>query len=110
MVDVYIDEKFVGTVESAKDFIAAIKDERRKNKLPSCLNIEFDKEFNEVYIHLSTGRARRPLIIVENGVPKLTPEIMGKLEKNEMTFKDLIEKGIAEYLDANEEENAYVSL
>lgn len=110
MVDVYIDEKFVGTAESAKEFVAAIKEERRKGKLPSCLNVEFDKEFNEVYIHLSTGRARRPLIIVENGISKLTPEIANKLEKNEMTFKDLVEKGIIEYLDANEEENAYVAL
>lgn len=110
MVDVYIDEKFIGTVDNAKDFVAAIREERRKGKLPSCLNIEYDKEFNEVYIHLSTGRARRPLIVVENGAPKLTPEMIAKLEKNELTFKDLVEKGVIEYLDANEEENAYVAL
>lgn len=110
MVDVYIDEKFVGTVDNAKEFAASIREERRKGKLPSCINVEFDKEFNEVYIHLSTGRARRPLIVVENGVSKLTPEIVAKLEKSELAFKDLLEKGIVEYLDANEEENTYVAL
>ena len=110
MIDVYIDEKFVGTVDNAKEFVAKIKEERRKGKLPTCLNVEFDKEFNEVYVHLSTGRARRPLIVAENGVSKLTPEMINKLEKNEMTFNELVEKGIIEYLDANEEENSYVAL
>lgn len=110
MVDVYIDEKFIGTVDNPKEFISGIKSERRKGKLPSCLNVEFDREFNEVYVHLSTGRARRPLIVVENGVSKLTPELMSKLEKNELTFNQLVEQGIIEYLDANEEENSYVAL
>ncbi len=110
MVDIYLDEKFVGTVDNPKEFVNAVKLERRNGKIPSCLNIEYDDSYNEVYIHTTTGRARRPLIIVDNGVPRLTEEHMKKIENSELKWKDLVDQSIIEYLDANEEENALVAL
>ncbi len=110
MSDVYLDEKFVGTVQDAKAFVSKIKEERRKQKIPTSLNISYDSEFNEVSINTSTGRVRRPLIVVENGKPLLTEENLKQLEENELTWKDLVDQGIIEYIDASEEENAYVAL
>tara|TARA_Y100000310_G_scaffold220467_1_gene221992 strand:+ start:1969 stop:3771 length:1803 start_codon:yes stop_codon:yes gene_type:complete len=110
MTNVYLDEKYVGTVENPKAFLKNVKEERRKQKLPAALNINFDPEFNEICIHTSTGRVRRPLIVVENGKPLLTEEHNKKLRSNELTWKDLVDQGIIEYLDANEEENTYISL
>ncbi len=110
MVDVFINEKFIGGVDSPKDFVKSVKEERRAGKLPKCLNIEHDKEFNEVIISTGTGRARRPLVIVDNGVPRLQQEHIEKLEKGELTWKELENQSIIEYLDAGEEENAYVAL
>jgi DNA-directed RNA polymerase subunit B' len=110
MVDVYADEKYIGTVDNPKEFVKTIKVERRKGKLPRALNISFDKEFNEVYLHTCTGRARRPLIVVENGVPLLTDEHIEKLKSGEMAWQELVDKSIIEYLDANEEGEAYVAL
>ena len=110
MTNVYLDEKYVGTVDNPTSFLKNIKEERRKQKLPLALNINYDPEFNEIGIHTSTGRVRRPLIVVENGQPLLTEDHLKKLESNELTWKDLVDQGIIEYLDANEEENAFVSL
>ncbi|RME55348.1 DNA-directed RNA polymerase subunit B [Candidatus Woesearchaeota archaeon] len=110
MVDVYLDEKFVGTVDNPKEFVKTVINERRNGRLPSCINIEYDKDYNEVYIHTKTGRARRPLIIVDNGVSRLTPELKEMVEKGKIGWKDLVNDHIIEYLDANEEENAYVAL
>ena len=50
------------------------------------------------------------MIIVENGVPKLTEEHLKKLKSNELTWDGLVKEGIIEYLDAGEEEEAYVAL
>ncbi|MBI5797658.1 DNA-directed RNA polymerase subunit B [Candidatus Woesearchaeota archaeon] len=110
MTDIYLDEKFIGTVESPKEFVHSVIDERRKQKLSTMLNISYDPEFDEVSIHTATGRVRRPLIVVENGKPLLTEEHIKKLESSDIHWHDLIEQGIVEYLDANEEENAYVAL
>ena len=105
-----MDEKYLGTTENPRDFIKNIKEERRKGKLPRCVNANYDKDFNEIYVYTATGRARRPLIIVENGQSKLTEEHIAKLEKGELSWQDLVDKSIIEYLDANEEEEAYVAL
>lgn len=65
---------------------------------------------DEVYINCDAGRVMRPLIIVENGENKLTKKVLDKLRNNEYSWTDLIKNGIIEYLDAEEEENAYITI
>ncbi|MBU4242329.1 MAG: DNA-directed RNA polymerase subunit B, partial [Nanoarchaeota archaeon] len=110
MVDVYLDEKFVGIVDNPKEFVKLVKEERRNGKLPKTLNINYDVDFSEVAIHVAKGRARRPLIIVENGVPKLKEEHITKLKNGEIDWQYLLDESILEYLDPNEEEDAYIAL
>jgi len=52
----------------------------------------------------------RPLIILENKKAKLTPEHLELLKQNNLTWNDLIERGVIEYIDTAEEENALVAL
>ncbi len=110
MTDVYLNEKFIGKIDNADEFIKNIREERRKGKLPSALNISYNKIYNEVYVEISRERAVRPLIIVENGKSRLTNETLKDLDENKLSWKDLINKGIIEYLDALEEESALIAL
>ena len=110
MVDVYLDEKYIGKIDNADEFIKNIREERRKGKLPSALNISYNKIYNEVYVEISRERAVRPLIIVENGKSRLTPEVEKEIIENKLSWKDLINKGIIEYLDALEEESTLIAL
>ena len=110
MTDVYLDEKFIGKIDNADEFIKNIREERRRGKLPSALNISYNKIFKEVYVEISRERAVRPLIIDENGNSKLTNEILKELDENKLNWKDLISRGVIEYLDALEEESALVAL
>ncbi len=110
MVDVYLDEKFVGMVNNPKDFVKLVKEERRNGKLPKTLNIGYNTEFGEVAINVGKGRARRPLVVVDNGVPRLTDEHLIKLKDGVIDWNYLVEEAIIEYLDPNEEEDAYVAL
>ncbi|MEK6860362.1 MAG: DNA-directed RNA polymerase subunit B, partial [Nanoarchaeota archaeon] len=104
------DEKFIGHINTAKEFIRKIKGERRKCKLPSTLNIFYDEDFDEVHIQISKGRVRRPLIIVENGESLLKKMHIEQLRAAKLTWNDLVKQGIIEYLDAAEEENSYVAI
>jgi DNA-directed RNA polymerase subunit B' len=108
MTEVYIDSKFYGTVEDTDSFISKVKEERRAGNLTDNLNIFHNEKSDAVFVETSKGRARRPLIIVREGQPLLTEKHLKQLEKNEITWTDLIKQGIIEYLDAAEEENSLV--
>ena len=79
MVDVYLNEKFIGFVDSAEEFINSLKEKRRSSKIPFNLSVNYDKEFNEVYLDSTRGRSIRLLIRVEDGKPLLTKEHIDKL-------------------------------
>src|SRR3989344_6131296 len=110
MVDIYLNDKYIGQNKDHEEFIKNIKEKRRLGKLPLTLNVRYDDEYNEIYLESSPGRARRPLIVVENGKSLLTKEHIHKLTNNEITWDQLLKLGILEYLDANEEENAFVAM
>jgi DNA-directed RNA polymerase subunit B len=108
--DVFLNGKFIGFVESPADFTGKLRIVRRNRELPWEMSIRHDELLNHVVISSEVGRVLRPLIIVENGVSKLKDEDVVLLEQDTIKWVDLREKGILEYIDAAEEENAYVSL
>ena len=109
MAEVYLNSKFVGNVDNPIEFVHKIRDERRKGLMVDTLNVYYNKTSNEVQLESSKGRARRPLIIVKDGVPALTERHIKQLEKNEISWTDLVKQGVIEYLDAAEEENTLVA-
>lgn len=110
MADVFLDGKYLGKIENPEEFVKEIREKRRKGLIPQEINVAYHKHLDQVIILASPGRVRRPLIVVENGKPKLTKEIVERLKRGEITWDDLIKNGIIEYLDAEEEENAYIAL
>lgn len=108
--NVFLDGRFIGTTEEPEKLVAEIREKRRRGEIPHQVNVAYLEWINEVRILTDAGRIRRPLIIVENGKPKLTKEWIEKLKNGEITWDDLIKNGIIEYLDAEEEENAYIAL
>ena len=109
MTEVYLNSKFSGTVEDARGFVNRLREERRMGSVTSNLNVYHNETADEIYIESSKGRARRPLIVVKDGQPQLTEKHIKQLEKNEISWNDLVKQGIIEYLDAAEEENALVA-
>ena len=107
--DVYLNSRFVGTVEDHENFMKKIVEDRRAGNLTNNINVYYDDRSNEIYIENSKGRARRPLIIVKDGQPLLTEKHIKQLEKNEISWSDLIKQGVIEYIDAAEEENLFVA-
>lgn len=110
MTDVFLDGKFIGTIDSPEKFVQMIREKRRKNQISDQINTAYLEHLDLVRILTDSGRARRPLIVVEKGKPKLTREHLEKINQKKMIWSNLIENGIIEYLDAEEEENAYIAL
>lgn len=110
MINVFLNGKFIGTHKEPLKLIKDVKDMRRKGIIPTETNISYYKEEGSIFIFSDRGRARRPVIVVKDGKSLLTREHMEKLRKNEIDWNDLIKDGIVEYLDAEEEENAYIAV
>jgi len=110
MTDVYLNDKYIGEIASAKDFLTKIKEERRSGILPIELNFEYDDQLDEIYINMTRGRARRPLIVVENSKSKLTKEMVEGLKEGTIKWDKLVREGVIEYLDAGEEETTFIAL
>ena len=109
-VDIYFNGKYIGDTEDPLKFIDDIRKKRRLNIISNQVNIAYYSYFNEVRISTEKGRVRRPLIIVENGKPKMTESIMKKIETGKADWSYLINHGIIEYIDAKEEENTFIAL
>jgi DNA-directed RNA polymerase subunit B len=83
---------------------------RRAGLIPKDVNLSFYPDLNEMKINTDEGRVRRPLVVVENRIPKLNENILEKLNSGEMIWDDLTEQGIVEFLDAEEEDNALIAI
>ncbi|KAF5088854.1 DNA-directed RNA polymerase subunit B [Methanobacterium aggregans] len=107
---IYINGKLIGTCDDPDDFVETMRQKRRAGEVSHEMNITYYPETDEIYIFTDPGRTRRPLIVVEDGESKLKQEHIQKLEDGEMDWNDLIDLGIIEYMDAEEEENAYIAM
>ena len=111
---VFVDGNIVGYCDSPQELARDFRERRRRGEISTEVNVAYfsktQGEREELYVNCDEGRVRRPLIIVENGTPKLQREHLDKISSGEWSWEDLVKNGIVEYLDAEEEENAYVAL
>lgn len=107
---VFINGELVGTHDNPAELVEELRKMRRQGFISRQVNIALNDSTREVIINSDMGRARRPLLVVENGSPKVTEEHVQKLKNKEISFDDLVKEGCVEYLDAEEEENAYIAL
>ena len=101
MSDLFYNGVIIGSVDNAKEFVHTIRTQRREGRLTNNLNISYEAKLDQVNVLTEAGRARRPLIIVEDGKSKLTKDIIEGLKKGEVSWSGLIGK-VIEYLDAEE--------
>lgn len=112
MTRVYLNGRHIGYYPDGEKLASTIREMRRKGDLHHEINVVYYErpQIKELYVNTDAGRIRRPLIIVRNGKPAVTKRDIEALRKGEKTFSDLVKEGKIEYLDAEEEENAYIAL
>ena len=110
MVNVFLNGRYIGEVKDPDALVKEIREKRRAGGVSPQVNVSFYPHLNEVHVLSDSGRVRRPAIVTENGKSKMTEEVVKSFRKGELTWEDLVKKGIIEYLDAEEEENTYIAL
>jgi len=107
---IYINGELLGSCDDPVSFTQEMREKRRSGEISYEMNITYYEDNNEIYIFNDPGRARRPLIIVKDGVPLLKEEHLNKVANGKLKWDDLVNNGLIEYLDAEEEENSYIAM
>jgi len=111
---IFVDGKLIGFHKNGKKLTEVMRDLRRTAKLHPHVGISIYEPDQEgatarLYVNCNAGRVLRPLIIIANNKSLLTDEFIDKISKKLISWNDLIRMGIIELIDANEEENCYVT-
>ena len=107
---VFVDGALIGLVDDPKAMVAQVRSMRRQGAISTEVNISHKEFNNDVIIHTDRGRARRPLIVLHQGKPLITPEEIEKLRKKEIEFDTFVNKGYIELIDAEEEEDLFIAI
>lgn len=109
-IEVFLNGRFVGMADSYENFSNAVREKRRSHELPEELGIRINKELKNIFISTEIGRVLRPLIIVDDGVPRVNNTHIEMIKEGTLTWQDLISKSLVEYIDASEEDGILVAL
>ncbi len=107
---VYLNGDLIGTHSNGKDLVQKLRERRRKGLLNNEVNVAYYDDANDIIVNCDCGRLRRPLAIVEKGKILFTKKYLSDLESGKKKWIDLINEGIVEYIDAEEEENTLIAL
>ena len=107
---VYVNGSLVGTHPEPHELAEQIREARRLGEVSEMVNVSVKDRTREVIVNADAGRARRPLLVVENGEPRISQEEIEAVRNDELAFDDLVEHGHVEFIDAEEEEDIYVAV
>nr|AKF40384.1 RNA polymerase subunit B' [Halomicrobium urmianum] len=107
---VYVNGSLVGTHPDPEQLAEQIRQARRRGDVSEMVNVSVRDRTDEVIVNADAGRARRPLLVVENGDPLISEEEVEQLKAGELGFEELVERGVVEFIDAEEEEDILVAV
>jgi DNA-directed RNA polymerase subunit B' len=107
---VFVDGALIGLIDDPKAFVTQIRNMRRQGAISTEVNISHKEFNNDVVVHTDRGRARRPLIVLQNGKPLMSSDEIEKLSRKETDFSYFIRKGMIELIDAEEEEDLFIAM
>ncbi|MFC7019710.1 MULTISPECIES: DNA-directed RNA polymerase subunit B [Haloarcula] len=107
---VYVNGSLVGTHPDPEQLAQQVRQARRRGDVSQMVNVSVKDRTDEVIINADAGRARRPLLVVEDGDPLITDEEIEAVKDGDLGFEELVERGLVEFIDAEEEEDILVGV
>ncbi|MEF8854414.1 MAG: DNA-directed RNA polymerase subunit B, partial [Haloarculaceae archaeon] len=107
---IYVNGSLVGTHPNPAQLADQIRQARRRGEVSEMVNVSVNDRTDEVIVNADAGRARRPLLVVEDGDPLVSDEEVEAVKEGDLEFQDLVERGYVEFIDAEEEGDIYVAV
>lgn len=107
---VFLNGDILGVHQAPNIFCEGMRALRRAGRLPEYTSVSLDPEARTVTVACDRGRVCRPLIVVQNQRPALTPAVLQDVAGGYRSFDDCVRDGVIEYIDVCEEANALVAV
>ncbi len=112
---VFVDGRLIGYFRDGQKLVDSLRDLRRNYKIHPHVGIflyqsPVEGSTKRLYVNCNAGRVLRPLIVIKEGKSLLTQELIDKVSKKFLSWTDLLHMGVIELVDANEEENCYITI
>ena len=106
---VHVNGDIYGVHKRGKNLVTQFKNARRRGSIRPEVSIRYDAPNRDIFINTDKGRILRPLLILYDGAPRLTPKHLESVAKGEISFNDLVHEGVVEWVDAEEEEDLFIA-
>ena len=116
---IFINGSWIGITDKPETIMKGLINQRRRAILSKEISIVNSFKNREIRIYTDSGRTQRPLFIVENheninGLNelrlKITKNNIQDIENKKINFDELVNNGIIEYLDVEEEEVSMIAM
>ncbi len=112
---IFVDGRLIGYYKDGQKLADSLRELRRNFKIHPHIGIflyqsNIEGSTKRLYVNCNAGRVLRPLIVIKDNKPLLTQELIDKISKKFLSWNDLLHMGIIELVDANEEENCYITM
>jgi len=114
-VKVFVNGSWVGVAKEPMELYHNLKEKKYKGIINIYTSIIFDFVQLEIRICNDGGRLTRPVFRVRNNKALITPEIVNRIRKNELTWNDLLTdcvlpESVIEYIDVEEQYYAMIGM
>ena len=82
---------------------------RRSGRIRAEVSIRHDAPNRDIFINTDKGRILRPLLVLDGGSLVLSQAYLDGLRDRTISFRDLVNEGVVEWVDAEEEEDLLVA-
>jgi DNA-directed RNA polymerase subunit B len=106
---VHVNGDIFGLHMNPHKLVEHFKRGRRRGSIRPEVSIRHDAPNRDIFINTDKGRILRPLLVLDGGSLVLSKEKLDLLRNREMSFADLVNSGIVEWVDAEEEEDLLVA-
>lgn len=107
---IFINGIFFGITQNPLEIIDKLKSLRRAGKINYTTSISFKIKNNNIIILTDEGRLMRPFFIINKNKLNLTARIITKIRKDKISWIELINSGVIEFIDINEIETSMVAI
>jgi len=106
---IHVNGDIYGVHKRGKNLLTQFKNARRRGSIRPEVSIRYDAANRDIFINTDKGRILRPVLILYDGAPRLTQNHLEMVGRGDLTFTDLVNEGVVEWIDADEEEDLYIA-